>query len=138
VESLMQEQRSREAKKAEETLASTQVAQLSMAAAGDLVSRVRPRWGGGGDWRRTEDSVPRRRTEHRSRGAQTLGGGAPDPAGFAAAGSIGELAVWRGLGEPAGSGPAVGRLGFGGAGGRMGIGMRGGSGSAGRRWEGRW
>jgi hypothetical protein len=62
VERLMQEQRSREAKKAEETLAPTQVAQLSMAAAaaagGDLVARVRPRRGGEeGDRRRKEDSV---------------------------------------------------------------------------------
>jgi hypothetical protein len=54
-----------------------------------------------------------------------LGGGAPDLAGFAAAGSIGEPAAWRGLGEPAGSGPAVGAARVWRSGGRMGIWMRG-------------
>jgi hypothetical protein len=121
-------------------LASTQVGQLSMAAAGDLVARVRPRWGGGGDRRRTEDSVPDQEPSTGRGGPQTLGGGAPDPAGFTAAGSIEELAAWRRLGEPAGSGPTIvaARVRRSGEGGRMGIGMRGGGGSAGRRWEGRW
>jgi hypothetical protein len=138
VERLVQEQHTREAKKAEETLAPTQVAQLSMASVGDLVARVRPRWGGGGDRRRTEDSVPRRRTEHGSRGATDLG------RRRARSGGIRDRGVHRGAGGVARAGGAGGIWAGGGAarvwrsGGRMGIGMRGGGGSAGRRWEGRW
>jgi hypothetical protein len=75
----MQEQRSREAKKAEETLAPTQVAQLSMAAAGDLVARVRPRGGGGGTdlgRRRARSGGIRGRGVHRGACGVARAGGA--------------------------------------------------------------
>jgi hypothetical protein len=95
----MQEQRSREAEKAEETLAPTQVAQLSMAATGDLVARVRPR-GGHRPWAAARpiwrDSRPRGPSGSQRRGV--------------------------GWGSRRDLGRRWGRLGFGGAGGGWGFG----------------